>query len=127
VTAPFALPDLMDVRNANDDDTLYFNVPCRQVPRLFNWLAPSGTSTNTDFYGVSHYVDFDSVYDLVDDEAELVAAGIWRFDYDGSYILVVTAGPFTLRLRVIYFELRYTNTEREYYRFYCQRLSITGA
>lgn len=124
MSALFPLPDVAEIWNNNDDTLLFSDVPCRQVPRLFNYLEGINTATNTDFYAISHWVDLNPIEDLTVDGYSTVGAGQVRFEFDAGYILYVATGIYLLKLRVIYIEPRYTGLPKEYLRLYCQRMGL---
>jgi len=122
MTAPFALPDLVDIWNANDDTLLFSSVPARVVPCMAKSFAVWNSATNTQVTYISHWVDLEDM-DNKWEYASLVAAVHYEWDFDAGVIIKLALGSWELQLRAMWQELRYTSTPSYYHRIYCSRKS----
>lgn len=122
MTAPFALPDLVQIWSSDDASLLFDNVPARVVPCLMKTFQVWNSGTNTQVTGISHWVDMEDL-DNKFEYAELVAALHYSFEYDAGLIIKLSFGSWTLSLRAMWQELRYTSTPNYYHRIYCSRIS----
>lgn len=122
MTAPFPLPDTIDIWR-NDETIIDFpNVPARVVPCFKGVMQQLDTATNTRAAFIDHWVDFDDVGYIVDG-ASRIAAVFQSFEHDFGPIITMQFGGWLLKLRIVWFELRFTNTERYYVRAWCSRMS----
>lgn len=125
MSAPFDLPDRMTVWNPTDDTILYENLACRQVPMLFGPHQWYTSGTNSQVSAPTHWVDY-NVGPVLLDGASRAAAFITALDLDDGVIIEFDFGGPIMRLRVIWHEIRFSNTPNEYMRAYCHRMSFNG-
>jgi len=121
MSAPFALPDLVQFWNEDESVLLFDNVPARVVPCFRGVLTQLDTNTNTRAAFMSHWVDFDEL-SVFDDGATRIAAVIYALEYDAGPIIVLSLGDWVLKLRMQWLELRYTSTPNYYHRAWCSRM-----
>ena len=122
MTAPFELPDTVEMWNAAETELLHENIPARVVPCMQHFFQVWGSGTNTQVVFWSHWVDVDD-FGNVWDGVERIAACHYALEYDFGPIIILNWGGWLLKLRVQYVELRYTSTDRYYLRLWCSRLS----
>jgi len=126
MSAPFELPDRVTLLSPDESSILYTDVPCRVVPCMTKQFVIWNSATDTQTAFISHWVDLDGPEDIVD-PASLIAALHYRWEFDDGVVVKLEVGAFVLKLRIMWTELRYTNTENQYIRHYCSRLSLVGA
>lgn len=122
MTAPFALPDLVQIWNANDDTLLFADVPARVVPCFIKQFSVWNSATNTQVTAISHWVDMEDLSNKWE-YASLVAAVHYSLDYDAGVLIKLNFGGWELVLRAMWQELRFTGTDDYYHRIYCSRVS----
>jgi len=124
MTAPFELPDIVDIWNNNDDTLMAESVPCRVVPCMVKQFDVWSSGTDTQVTYISHWVDLEDL-SIKMDNSSLIAAAHYSWDFNGGVIIKMNWGGWMLVLRCMWQELRYTRTEKYYHRLYCQRISQT--
>jgi hypothetical protein len=122
MTAPFALPDVVDIWNANDDTLLFSSVACRVVPCILKTFSVWNSATNTQVTGITHWVDMEDQSNKWE-YAGLIAALHYSWDFDAGVIMKLNYGGWELQLRAMWQELRFTGTPDYYHRIYCSRIS----
>lgn len=122
MSAPFALPDLMEIRTYPGYTLLESDVPCRQVPQFMKPNFAFSAGTDRPVYSITHRVDFDYTESVLDNS---VQAQDSEYHLDATRVLIITYGGVTLELLVAWVEDRYTNTPEYYCRAYCWRLNRT--
>jgi len=122
MTAPFALPDLIEVWNNDETALLFGDVPARVVPCMAKFFQVWNSATNTQVTYISHWVDVEDLSNKLE-FASLVAATHYAWDFDSGVIIILNWAGWLLKLRVMWQELRYTRTDQYYHRLYCSRIS----
>lgn len=122
MTAPFELPDRVNIWNSAGTTIVAANVPARVVPCLMKTFSVWNSATNTQVTGMSHWVDLNFDFQKYEYQ-QLIAALHYNFDYDAGLLIKLEVAGFELVLRGMWQELRYTNTDNEYQRIYCSRVS----
>lgn len=123
MAAPFPLPDTAAIYNWDYSVTKYENVPCRQVPRFKEVFYGLTGGVNAQKYGYTHWVDFEVGLTLVREMTYAGALSQQANDFTGDIIEFDFDGVM-LRLRIEWIEYRFTHTENEYMRVYCNQISL---
>lgn len=124
--APFPLPSLCSVYDQGGINLLHGDVPCRYIPTFQKGKPLFIVGVDLAWSGPIATVDIDPAF-FVQDAAILYAAATQSLYKDGGYILTVQTAVLSIRLRVVWYEPRYLNTPKAYYRMYCERLSQVAA
>jgi len=125
MSAPFELPDTISIYSGSLD-LKHADIPGRVVPCFINKFEVWSSGTNTQVTTITHWVDFDVVTNLFD-AATRVAACHYGLEYDGGDVIIMQSYPLYLSLQVLWYEFRYTNTDKAYVRAYCGRISQSNS
>lgn len=122
MSAPFPLPDTMDVLEYPSLTLLDSGLPCRQVPQFMSPQFAFSAGTEKPVYTITHRVDFDFSASVLE-----ASERVDRSEYvlNPTRALLVYMGPVELLLVVAWVEDRYSNTPKDYCRAYCWRESRT--
>lgn len=116
MAAPFELPDICDIYQANDVVLVQASVPCRQVPDVSRGRQTVLTDSTITW---THWVDFEPGIVLQDNVT--FSSGTPSLNPTPSRVLRFTFPGVDLRLGMTYVEDRFTNTGQHYKRAYCVR------
>lgn len=122
MAAPFPLPDTVQIFDPTYTTLKFGDVPARVVPinptpeNIYNVGEPGHLKY------ITHWVDFDSV-EPVNDGQDFVGLYHYTAGSEDGDVIEFTTGSWLITLRVAWVQLRYTGTERFYYRAYCCRIS----
>lgn len=124
MAAPFPLPDTVTVFDPTGANILAGDIPARVVPRWKEQDLLVTSQLNTIKYGWQYWVDMES-WGPVEDGAGQWYSLAMQHGFTEGCLIEFSSALYLYKLRVIWFEERWTGTDKYHVRAYCRRQERT--